>query len=147
VKLELEDSSLHLQEFANGPYPEPVESIPPPPVSPGSNLIPFSHLHLGLPSGLCLSDFPIKTLYTFVSSPMRATHSILLLLHPILVQIFSLEPCFQQSQSLNVRDQVSHPYKTTGRYIVLYNFNLYIDGHQEERQKTLSWLVSSIPRS
>jgi hypothetical protein len=31
------------------------------------------HLSLGLPSGLLPSDYPIKTLYTFLISPMRAT--------------------------------------------------------------------------
>jgi hypothetical protein len=32
-----------------------------------------SHLHLGLPSGLFPLGFPTKTLYTFLSSPVRAT--------------------------------------------------------------------------
>jgi hypothetical protein len=35
-----------------------------------------------------------------------------------------------------VRDQVSHPYKTTGRIMVLYIFNLYIPRQQAGRQKT-----------
>jgi hypothetical protein len=34
-----------------------------------------------------------------------------------------------------VRDQVSHPYKTTGRITVLY-FNLYISIRHAGRQKT-----------
>jgi hypothetical protein len=36
-------------------------------------LILFFHLRLGLPSGLFSSDFPTKTLYTPLLSPMRAT--------------------------------------------------------------------------
>jgi hypothetical protein len=31
--------------------------------------------------------------------------------------------------SLSMRDQVSHPYKTTGRIVVLYIFNFYIPSH------------------
>ena len=57
----------------------------PPPVSilgqPNPVHIPTSHfleihpsiIHLGLPSGLLSSGFPSKTLYTPVSSPIRAT--------------------------------------------------------------------------
>jgi hypothetical protein len=123
----------------------------PQPISPRSILIQSFYLRLGLPSGLFPPGFPTKTLHTFVSSPMRATcpaHLILvdlislilsgeeykiwssslcnffnlLLLHPSLVQIFSLGPCSQilsLCSSLNVRDQVSHPHKT-GRIMVLY---------------------------
>jgi hypothetical protein len=36
-------------------------------------MIPSSHLRLDLPSGLFPSGVPTKTLYTFLSSPMRAT--------------------------------------------------------------------------
>jgi hypothetical protein len=36
-------------------------------------MIPSSHLCLGLPSGLLPLGFPAKTLYSFLSSPVRAT--------------------------------------------------------------------------
>jgi hypothetical protein len=53
-----------------------------------------------------------------------AVFSILLSPHLSSVQTSSSAPCFQTpphlSSSLKVRDQVSHPYRTTGKIIVLY---------------------------
>jgi hypothetical protein len=74
-----EGLSPHSQQPANGPYPEPDESTPPPqPISLRSILIPSSQLRLDLSRGLFPSGFPTKTLYTFLPSPMRAT-----LMHPV----------------------------------------------------------------
>jgi hypothetical protein len=74
VAPEAENSSPRSQEPETSPHHEPTESTHTPlPISPRSILIPFSHLLLGLPSGLCPSDFPTKTLHTFLSSLMRAT--------------------------------------------------------------------------
>jgi hypothetical protein len=67
-------SSPHSQQPATGPCPEPVESNPHPQAS-----LPKIHLDPILPptpwsSKWSLSSgFPTKTLYTFLSSPMRAT--------------------------------------------------------------------------
>jgi len=125
-----------------------IQSIPPHPTSWRSILILSSHPRLGLPSGLFPQGYPTKTLYTPVPSPIRGTcpaHLFLLdfitrtilgeeyrtlssslcsffpfsvtssLLAPnILLNILTLR------SSLNVSDQVSHPYKTTGKIIVLY---------------------------
>jgi hypothetical protein len=44
--------------------------------------------------------------------------------------------------SLNVRDQVSHPYKTTGKTVVSY----YVFRHQTRRQNILDWMVSNNTR-
>jgi hypothetical protein len=52
-----------------------IQSIPPPPVSLRSLLILFSHICLGLPSGLLHSGFPTKTLPAFLGSPRCATCS------------------------------------------------------------------------
>jgi hypothetical protein len=120
----------------------------PQPVSLRSILIQSSRLFLGGPSGLFPSCFSTKILYTFLSAPMRATclthlilldlmcliilgmgtkyeaphcatSSILLLLHPSLVQIFSLEPC---SQTPSV---CALPLTLYSRAVTIYTIGFY----------------------
>ena len=70
-------SVRHLSLF----WASPIQSIYPHPSSCRSILILSTHLRLGLPSGLLPSGLPNKTLYTPLSSPIRATcpaHLILL---------------------------------------------------------------------
>ena len=62
-------------------WASPIQSKYPHPTSWRSILILSTHLRLGLPNGLLPSGFPSKTLYTTLSSPIRATsptHLILL---------------------------------------------------------------------
>jgi hypothetical protein len=115
----------------------------PPPVPNLSQLDPVhtttSHLlkvyrNIIVPStpGSLPSGFPTKTLYTPLLSPIRATRPA----HHILLDFITLTILGERStdhhaphcvvfsdtislrSSLNVSDQVSHPYKTTGKIIV-----------------------------
>jgi Na+-transporting NADH:ubiquinone oxidoreductase subunit NqrE len=71
----------------------------------------------------------------------HAVFSDLLLLHSSLVQNILLSTLFSNTLGLcsflNVRDQVSRPYKTTGKIIVLYI--LIFTSSESRREDKRSW--------
>jgi hypothetical protein len=60
-----------------------------------------------------------------------------ILLNTLFSETFSL------CSSLKVRDQVSHPYGTTGKITVLYILIFFL--YETGRQKILDWMIASIP--
>jgi hypothetical protein len=127
-------------------------------------LILSSHLLLGPSSGLFHSGFPTRTLYVPLLFPVRTTCPTYLssrFYHPnniewrvhiikFLTVVISPFPCYFLSlgrnsflttlslrSSLNVSDQVSHPYKTTGKIIFLYI--LFLDSKLEDKRLYTEW--------
>ena len=122
-----------------------IQSIPLHPTSWRFILILSSHLRLGLLSALFVSGFPTKTPYTPLLSPIHATCPSHLILFGLITRTVLGEQYRSLSSSLciflhssvtssllgpnillrtlfsntfNVSDQVSHPYKTTGKIIL-----------------------------
>jgi hypothetical protein len=130
-----------------------------------STLILFTHLCVGLPSGLFPSGFPTNNLYMLLFSPIRATclaHLILLDLiiliilgksHSSSLCCFPYPPvtwCFlglniligtgfsntlSVCPSLNIRDKVSHSYRITGKTIIRYALTVMFLDSRWEEQK------------
>jgi hypothetical protein len=73
---------------------------------------------------------------TSYEAPRYVVFSTLLSLHLSSVQIFSSTPC----SSFNIRDQVSHPYRATGKIIVLFILIFkFLDSWREDRRFWTEW--------
>jgi hypothetical protein len=54
---------------------------------------------------------------------------------PLRSKYSSQNPVLKHPQSLSMRDQVSHPYKTTGRIMVLYILSFtFLDSRQDDKR-------------
>jgi len=83
-------------------WANPIQSIHPHSTSRRFILILSTHLLLGLPSGLFPSGFPTKTLYTPLSSPIRATCPA----HLILLDFITRTILGEEYKSFNLQDTV-----------------------------------------
>jgi hypothetical protein len=90
-----------------------IQSVPPSPISPRS----YIHSSFVLYAHLILLNL---TILIMLGAPHYATFSNPLSLH-LLSTLFS--NTLSLRFSFNVRDQVSHPYITTGKIIVLHSLN------------------------
>jgi hypothetical protein len=126
---------------------------------------------LGLPSGLFPSGFPTNILYAALICATRPAHLILLdFIIPIilgeefneaphyvvfcdllLLYLSSVQIFFSNTLSLcssfNVRAQVSHPYRITGKIIIFYILIFtFLDSRREDERKVLNQMVADITR-
>jgi hypothetical protein len=149
--MEPEDSLPLSQGLPNCTYPQshqiqPTSSCP---TSARSLLILFTHIHLGLSSGVFCSGFPTNNPCVFPFSAIHAAcpahlifpnlilgeeyrsqrSSFCSFLHTSVTSSLFSPDIFLSTQflnilnlcsSLSVRHQVSHPYRTTGKIMVVY---------------------------
>jgi len=167
--MEPKGSLLHFQVPATCTYPDPDQSIPCPqshflkidlniilPSNPGSSKWSLSlrfpyqnpiYTHLSLmratcPAHLILLDLITRTIlgeeYRSLSSSSRS-----FLQYPLRHKYSPQHPTLRHlsvRSSLNVSDQVPHPYKTTGKIIVLCNLiYMFLDRKLQDQRLCTEW--------
>jgi hypothetical protein len=96
--------------------------------------IPLLEIRATYPAHLILLNVIILIILSSYEVPHCAVFSNVTPLHLSSVQIFSSALC-SQSSSLNVRDQVSHPYRTTGKIVVLHILIFtFLDSRLEDKR-------------
>jgi hypothetical protein len=81
-----------------------------------------------------------SSLCSFIQPPVTSS-----LFGPNIVLSTLFSNTLSLCSSHNMRDQFSHPYRTTSKIIVVYS-NFYVSGRQTRRQNILHWMVASITR-
>jgi len=116
-----------------------IQSTPSHPTFWISILILPSHLRLDMPRDLFPSSFSTTILCTYLLSPMRVTClAHLILLYLITRIIFS--NTLNRRCSLTVSDQISHPWETTRKIVVLYiSFLIFLDSKLEYKRFCTEW--------
>ena len=104
------------------------------------NAPPVSFFSIWSPNNIWWAVQIIKLLKcSFLHSPLTSS-----LLGPNILLNTLFSNALIPRTSLNVSDQVSHPYKTRENCIAVYR-NLCIFRQQTERQEILHWMIGSIP--
>jgi hypothetical protein len=78
----------------------------------------------------------MKQLCSFLQPPITSTF-----FHPYILFSCLISNTLSICSSLNVRDQVSHPYRTTGKIVAVYILIfMFLDSRREDESLRTEWL-------